>query len=508
MPDVLADMPQTPLLSVAEIVKSFPGVRALRRVELDVFPGEIVSVIGENGAGKSTLMKILAGMHLPDEGKLHWRGESRPFASLATKHDNAIALIHQELNLAGNLSIAANIFLGREPTRFGVIDQRRMNRDSSEYLEKVGLNLPPTTRVQQLSIGQQQMVEIAKALSTGAEMIIMDEPTSSLSTTESQRLFELSRQLRSAGVSIVYISHRLAEVAELSDRVVVLRDGENAGLLAGDDITHANMVRLMVGRELSQFFPHQSRQPGKVRLAVHELRVDPNFEHPIDLEVRAGEIVGLAGLVGAGRTEILQCIMGLRRALEGSVSIDGQPITLHSPRASISAGLAMVPEDRRHEGLMTQIDVEQNLSVASLNQRARLGFRSRSGDRNAAQSQVDSLKIKTPSLGQTVAFLSGGNQQKIVFGKWILCGPKVLLLDEPTRGVDIGAKQEIYGLMERLADEGVAILFVSSEMEEILGMSDRVLVMHEGRLSGELNRSDLSESAIMQLAVGSPTLTG
>jgi|694.fasta_scaffold25859_5 ribose transport system ATP-binding protein len=492
-------------LQIIDVTKSFPGVKALRGVSMEVREGEVLAVIGENGAGKSTLMKILAGVQGPDSGQLLWNGKPVTFRNTAESQQCGISLIHQELNLAGNLNLAANIFLGREPHRLGWIDQGKMHREAAAYLEQVGLKVSTKTLAGDLSIGQQQQVEIAKALSCDARVLIMDEPTSSLSSGEAEKLFELIKQLRKQGVSIVYISHRLGEVGRLADRVEVLRDGANAGRLEKNEITHQAMVRLMVGRELSQYFPHQEHPQKEVRLKVEDLIVAGKTAQPISFEVRGGEIVGMAGLVGAGRTEVVETLLGIRPALGGRVFVDGKNYPLGNPKQAIQAGLALVPEDRRHQGLMTAMSVEDNLVVVSLENRSRLGWIDRKGDRQAAQSQVDSLKIKTPHLQQTAAYLSGGNQQKIVLGKWILNEPKVLMLDEPTRGVDIGAKQEIYMLMEKLAAEGVAILFVSSEMEEILGMADRVLVMHEGRISGELPRAQLSEEAIMELAVGGVT---
>jgi ribose transport system ATP-binding protein len=495
-------------LKIHEITKSFPGVKALRGVTMEVQEGEVLAVIGENGAGKSTLMKILAGVQPPDSGELVWNGKAVSFSNTADSQACGISLIHQELNLAGNLSLAANIFLGREPHRFGWIDQRTMHREAAKFLEQVGLNVSTKTLAGELSIGQQQQVEIAKALSCDAKVLIMDEPTSSLSSGEAEKLFELIQQLRRRGVSVVYISHRLAEVTRLADRVEVLRDGANAGSLKKSEINHHAMVRLMVGRELSQYFPHQAHPLKDVRLKVENLVVAGRVSHPVSFEVRGGEMVGMAGLVGAGRTEVLEALLGVRQALAGTVTVDGKSYRLGNPKAAIRAGLALVPEDRRHQGLMTPMSVEENLVIVSSEGRSRWGWLDRRGDRKAAQSQVDGLKIKTPHLQQTAAFLSGGNQQKIVFGKWILQQPKVLLLDEPTRGVDIGAKQEIYSLMENLAAVGVAILFVSSEMEEILGMADRVLVMHEGKVTGELPRSKVTEEAIMELAVGGANVVG
>jgi len=368
------------------------------------------------------------------------------------------------------------------------------------------LKLPSSTPLSRLSIAQRQMVEIAKSLSIDSSLIIMDEPTSSLSAHESQRLFELIGQLKSERVSIVYISHRLAEVAQLSDRVEVLRDGKNVATLESDQINHQRMVQAMVGRDLNRYFPHVPKELGSVRLKLQGVRVHSNPEHPIHLEVRSGEIVGLAGLVGSGRTEVLEAIMGIRKVQSGLILVDGKPNRRGSIRSAIEAGLAMVPEDRRHMGLVTSMSVGENLTLASLEKVSRWGAMLPGADQRVGQSQVEGLRIKTPSLRQIAAYLSGGNQQKIVFGKWIIREPKVLLLDEPTRGVDIGAKQEIYGLMEQLAGQGVAILFVSSEMEEILGMSDRAYVMHEGKICGELSRSQMSEESIMGLALGRNTI--
>lgn len=490
------------ILEVSGISKSFPGVRALHDVDLDVGEGEVVALLGENGAGKSTLMKILAGVQPSDEGVMKVRGEEVTIHSVQDGLDLGIALIHQELNLATNLTVGANIFLGREPKKGGLIDEAEIAARSQEFLDKVGLEVSPDTLVGDLTIGRQQLVEIAKALSTDAKILIMDEPTSSLSSRETERLFEVVKDLRSNGVSIVYISHRLAEVVELADRVVVLRDGENAGELARDEIEHDRMVSLMVGRELSQFYAHNPQGPGEVVLSVSDLRTPVHPEHEVDFELRAGEIVGLAGLVGAGRTELLETLFGITPAEGGTITIGGDDIQVSNPRAAIGAGLALVPEDRKQQGLIIDMAVADNLSLAALKRDQKSGFLNFEAERSISEEMTRKMRIKTPSDRQVVRFLSGGNQQKVVLGKWLAMRPKVLLLDEPTRGIDIGAKQEIYALMEELAEKGVAILFVSSEMEEVLGMSDRALVMHEGRLTGELSRDQLSEEAVMHLATG------
>ena len=474
----------------------------MKGVSLAVHPGEVLAVIGENGAGKSTLMKILAGVQAPDSGELMVDGKARRIGSVQEALSLGIALIHQELNLAETLDVGANIFLGREPRRFGLIDSARITREAAQVLEQVGLAVRPDTLVSDLTIGQQQLVEIAKALSINARVLIMDEPTSSLSGHEAQNLLRLIGELRVKGVGIVYISHRLGEVHGLADRVEVLRDGENAGHLARTEISHGAMVKLMVGRELSQFYPHQTHPTGEVALEVRGLRTQAHPKQKVSFSIRAGEVVGMAGLVGAGRTEILEALFGITPPLAGEVWVAGQAVQHDSPRGAMQAGLALVPEDRKHDGLVLEMGVRENLSLATLHRDQRAGFLSRVKERALCEEMIPAMRIKTPNTEQPVQFLSGGNQQKVVIGKWLATRPKVLLLDEPTRGVDIGAKQEIYRLMEELASRGVAVLFVSSDLEEILGMSDRTLVLHEGRLSGELSRSELSEEAVMQLATG------
>jgi ribose transport system ATP-binding protein len=494
-----------PLLQVRSVSKRFPGVLALENVSLTLARGEILAVVGENGAGKSTLMKILAGVQAPDSGEILLEGRAVEINSVRAAQHLGIALIHQELNLADNLSVAANIFLGREPRRGWFIRRRQTETASTAVLQQVGLEVSPRTLASTLSLGKQQLVEIAKALSAQARVLIMDEPTSSLSQHESEALFRVIKDLRSRGVSIIYISHRLGEVKELADRVIVLRDGKNAGELSREEITHDNMVRLMVGRNFVIPRHDGKERTGKVALEVRSLRTNANPAHELSFSVRAGEIVGVAGLVGAGRTEMLRVLFGIDRALGGEILIDGVNQHIASPRGAIHAGLALVPEDRKEQGVILEMAVRENLSLASLRRDARAGFLDRGSERKIAGEMIAKLAVKTPSERQLVQYLSGGNQQKIVLGKWLALKPRALLLDEPTRGIDVGAKQEIYKLMEQLAADGVAILFVSSEMEEILRMSDRALVMHEGCITGELQREELSEEAVMKLATGGPS---
>lgn len=497
------ESPRSELLTARGICKRYTGVQALDSVDLEVGIGEVVAVVGENGAGKSTLMKILAGVIHADAGRTTLAGREVEIDSVRAATAHGIALIHQELNLAENLDIGANVFLGREPHRLGFVDRKTIERESLRHLAALGLDLSPRTLVGALSPGHKQLVEIAKALSANARILIMDEPTSSLSQHESHRLFETIRKLSADGVSIVYISHRLGEVSLLADRVVVLRDGRNAGVLDRAQATHNAMVRLMVGREASQFYARTPHDPGAVVLAVKNLRTRSAPQHALTFNLRAGELVGLAGLVGAGRTELLETIFGVERPLAGSMSIDAKSVAFNSPADAIAAGVALAPEDRKQHGLILDMMVAENISLTSLGRLRRAGgFIDRRSESTEARRMIERLGIRTPTERQVTRFLSGGNQQKVVLARWLTHTPRVLLLDEPTRGVDVGAKQEIYQLMEQLAASGVAILFASSELEEILGMADRTLVMHEGRMMGELARSQMNEEAIMRLATG------
>jgi ribose transport system ATP-binding protein len=497
-----------PLLEVHDLSKSFPGVRALDAVSLHAAAGEVLAVVGENGAGKSTLMKILAGVYQPDAGEIVLAGKPVRFAGVRDALDHGIVLIHQELNLADNLSVAANLFLGRERTRggpLGWLDRRAMFGEAEALLRRVGLAVPPGQQVGDLPIGQQQLVEIARALAQSARIIIMDEPTSSLSQKETETLFGVIRDLKRADVTVLYISHRLAEVQAVADRVTVLRDGKNAGELSREQINHAAIVRLMVGRDLKQFYArrHNAAPPSTNRgLAVRDLRYAGGPATPVSFSVRAGEIVGMAGLVGAGRTELAEALFGLRALVGGEIRIDGRPVRVRSPRSAIRHGLLLAPEDRRLHGLILSDSVEHNLSLPNLDMLSVLRLVRRRREAALARNLVDRLRVRTSSIAKAVGLLSGGNQQKVALGKWLARAPSVLILDEPTRGVDVGARGEIYALMDQLAADGVAILMISSDLEEVLGMSDRVLVLHQGRLAGDLGREQLTEEAVMHLATG------
>lgn len=490
-------------LNATNLTKKFPGVIALENVSLTVAHDEFVAVIGENGAGKSTLMKILAGIETPDEGAIEFEGRTVVMRDVTVAQSMGIALIHQELNLADNLDVAGNVYLGREPHRGMFLQHQVMRERTQQILQRLGATFAADTLVSELSLGQRQMVEIAKALSLDAKLLIMDEPTSSLSARETDALFAVIAGLRAEGISILYISHRLSEVKQLADRVVALRDGRNAGELSKSEITHDAMVSLMVGRDMSHAYDHVSQSPGHVTLKVQGLKTIANPTHEVSFQLRKGEIVGMAGLVGSGRTEILRALFGVEPPVSGDVTVDGQAINASHPEQAVAAGIALVPEDRKALGVFLPESVQWNVTLPSLSRDAQAGmFLNKEEATNMSVSMKEQLRIKAASLDTRVGTLSGGNQQKVALGKWLVMHPKVLLLDEPTRGIDVGAKREIYQLMEKLASEGMAILFVSSEMEEVIALSDRVLVMHEGRLAGELSATDINEESIMRLATG------
>jgi ribose transport system ATP-binding protein len=448
-------------------------------------------------------MKILAGIYQPDSGTIHIDGNSLVIRSPRDASRHGIGIIHQELEVIDTLDIAGNVFLGREPTwgPFRLIDHRRIEEDTAAVLARLGLDRSPRTLVGELSTAHQQMVEIARAIALNAKILIMDEPTSSLTLAETEQLFRIVRDLAVSGVSIIYISHRLTEVEALADRVVVLRDGRNAGSLVRHEIRHDPMVRMMVGRDITSFYtPHES-SAREASFEVSRMRTKryPNSE--VSLTIRQGEILGLAGLVGAGRSELAAAIFGVEPPLSGSVRIDGKVVDIPSPAEAIRRGIYLIPEDRRAAGLITGMTIRENITLPALGKYSSAGLIRRSSEVAIAERMCTELKIKSPSIETTASNLSGGNQQKVVLGKWLSLDPKWILFDEPTRGIDVGAKAEIYQLMRNLADRGVAILMISSDMEEILGNSDRVAVMHEGRVSGVLERAQCSQEAIMRLAV-------
>ena len=488
-----------------KIEKRFPGVHALKGVDLSVDAGEVVALLGENGAGKSTLMKVLGGVHQPDSGEVLIDGEPVHITSVSDATRYGIAFIHQELNVLDNLDVAANVFLGREPVRGGplrLVDTRRMREETRRHLARLGLEIEPDTPLSRLSIAQQQMVEIAKALSQDARILIMDEPTSSLTLSETARLLEVVKELRAQGVGVIYISHRLGEVKEIADRAVVLRDGANAGELAREEIDHDRMVRMMVGRDIQSFYQHPEGEKEPRYFVVESLRTARYPGKRVSFDVGRGEILGLAGLVGSGRSEVASALFGVEPALEADVRLGGEPVRLRSPHDAIRRGIYLVPEDRRAAGLVTDMAVRENVTLPSLERYASALLISFGREREAAKEVCTRLNVKTPSVEARAANLSGGNQQKVVLAKWLSLDPRVLIFDEPTRGVDVGAKAEIYALLRGLAEGGVAVLMISSDMEEILHVSDRVAVMHEGSITGVLGRSECTEENIMRLAVG------
>jgi len=494
----------TPLLEMRGICKRFPGVIALDGVTLEIAQGEVLALVGENGAGKSTLMKILGGVYQPDDGEIRLDGKPVSIHNVNDAMRLGIAFIHQELNVLPNLDVAANVFLGREPvyTPFRLINRKKIHADAAPFLKRLGLDIPTNTRLDRLSIAQQQLVEIAKALSLKARLIIMDEPTSSLTLSETNRLLELVCELRDSGVSIIYISHRLGELDRCANRVVVLRDGKNAGQLSHEEASHDKMISLMVGREIKNFYVKSEVPTTPGFLRVRNIHSPMYPDQSVSFDAAKGEILGFAGLVGAGRSEMAKTMVGLDGPTDAEVWLGSEKLSIRSPRDSIGHGIYLVPEDRRGEGVVVGMSIRENITLPSLPRYTSMGLIQRSRERKTADEQIASLKVKTPSAEALVVNLSGGNQQKVVLGKWLAMQPKVMILDEPTRGIDVGAKAEIYRLMRELAARGAVILMISSDMEEVLHVSDRVAVMHEGKITGVLDRPDCKEENIMQLAVG------
>jgi len=490
-------------LKLENIVKTFPGVRAVKDVSLEAYPGEILSLVGENGAGKSTLMNVVNGIFPADSGQIILDGEPVSIDSPRKAVELGITMIHQELALIPQMTVGQNIFLGREPRRKvkALIDWKKLYADAQREMDHLGIDIPVRAQISELSIAQRQMVEIAKALSYNARLIALDEPTSAITDKEATVLFELMRSLRDKGVTLIYISHRMEEVFDLSDRIAIMRDGQLVGVARKDEITPAEVIRLMVGRELNDFFPKVEVQRGKLVLEARHLKSGTMLKDA-SLTLHAGEIVGLSGLVGAGRTNLARVLFGADSLEHGEIILDGKPVSFKSPQDAIGMGIGLVTEDRKNEGLFLGQSVRSNAAVGLLKSLSRLGFIQYRKVNEWATKAVDSLKVRTPSLQQRVKNLSGGNQQKVILARWLALNPKVLILDEPTRGVDVGAKAEIYTLIGELAAKGVAILMISSELPEILGISDRILVMREGRVLAEFTREEATQDNIMQAATG------
>ena len=490
-----------PLLAMRGIVKSFPGVKALRGVDLSIHAGEVLALLGENGAGKSTLMKVLGGAYPADAGAIRVDGRDVHFHSPQDSRAAGVAVIYQEFNLVPGLTACENIFLGQETTRAGFVQRGKERERAAGLFARLGVKVDLDTPCRQLTTAQQQLVEIAKALAFEARIIVMDEPSAALTSHEVGRLFAIIRDLKRQGISVIYISHRLDEIFSIADRVSVLRDGENVGVRAIGEITRSDMIRMMVGRELKDEFPSRSSTIGAPRLEVAGLRRG-SAVRDVSFVVRRGEIVALTGLVGAGRTEAVRLIFGADRRDAGEIRLDGRTLAIRSPRDAIAAGIGLLTEDRKLQGLVLGHSARENFGLPNLTWLSRFGFVKLDRERAEFGRYVDTLKIKVPGQEQRARNLSGGNQQKVVLAKWLARNCDVLIFDEPTRGIDVGAKHEIYLLMNGLAAQGKAIIMISSEMPEVLGMADRILVMHDGRLTGEIaDARHATQEQVMQLAV-------
>jgi ribose transport system ATP-binding protein len=494
-------MTDSPVLEMRHIRKTFPGVVALDDVDFDLRRGEVHILLGENGAGKSTLMKILSGAYQKSAGQIIFDGNEVEIRNPKHAQTLGISTIYQEFNLIPHLSVGENIFLGREPRRFGLIDQRAIFQEATRALNGLGLTLDPRQLIKGLKVAEQQMVEVAKALSLDARILIMDEPTAALTEHEIKELFATIRSLRDKGVSIVYISHRMEEMFEIGDRVTVLRDGRTVGTYNVREMSKSELIRLMVNRELTELFPKERAELGPEVLRVEGLNT-PGELKDISFSLRKGEVLGIAGLLGAGRTELARAIFGLDKITSGTISINGAVQRIGSPRVAINSGIGFLTEDRKSQGLVLPLSVKENLCLASVDKFSRWGLMNAQNEQQAADRYVKDLRIKTPSLDQKVVYLSGGNQQKVVLSKWLCCKSEVFIFDEPTRGVDVGAKAEIYQLMNKLTASGVAIIMISSEMLEVLGMSDRILVMRGGRITGEFSADEATQERVLQCALG------
>jgi ABC-type sugar transport system ATPase subunit len=494
-----------PLIAMHGIVKRYPGITALRDVNLSVDPGEVMALVGENGAGKSTLLKILAGAVRADEGVIKVSGESVQIHSPRESQARGIAVIYQELNLANDLSVAENIYVGREPrNRLGVVDFRAMERGAGEILSTLGINIAPNAIVGGLNIALRQMVEIAKALLINARLVVMDEPTSSLTEEEVDTLLNLVRRLRSKGVSVIYVSHRMREIFEIADRITVMRDGALVGVRDAGTTTPSDLVQMMVGRDLQDLYGVRASPIDKTAAAALEVRglSSGKLLHNVSFQVRPGEILALAGLIGAGRSDAALAIFGAAKRRAGEIIINGRSMALRSPREAMNAGIGLVPEDRKHQGLFLGLPVRENMSSASLPEISRWSFVNRRRDRDLARHHAKQLGLRESAIEVASGTLSGGNQQKVVLARWLARRPKILILDEPTRGVDVGAKAEIYQLIRKIASEGVAVLVISSELSEVLGIADRILVMREGYGAGELDAARATEKSVIAMATG------
>ncbi len=489
------------VLTLSKVNKAFPGVKALTDVDFELRKGEVHSLVGENGAGKSTLMKIISGAYKKDSGVIKIDNKQVEISSPKAAEKLGISIIYQELNLINRMSVAENVFLGRPPRKYGVVQWKKMYDDARELFESFDVKMDVTKLTRQLSIAQQQIVEIFKAVSINAKVVIMDEPTSSLTETETEILFRIIRSLKKKGISVIFITHRLDEVFEVSDRVTVLRDGNYIGTKDITDITKSEMIKMMIGRELKKQFPERNVELGEEYFRVENLSNGRKIKD-VSFSVRKGEVLGFAGLVGAGRTDTMRLIFGADKKTKGKIYIEGEEVRIQSPIQSIDKGIGFVTENRKEEGLFLPLSVSKNVVAAAIDKIKSFKILNYKKERQLAEKYIDDLRINTPSVNQKVVFLSGGNQQKVVVSKWLLPDSDIMILDEPTRGIDVGAKREIYQIINDLAAQGKAIVVVSSEMEEIMGISDRIIVMHEGRIFGEVDKEEFSQQRITEYAVG------
>ena len=487
------------ILKMEHITKTFPGVKALDDIELKVRRGTVHAVMGENGAGKSTMMKCLLGIYKADAGTVHFDGEYRHYSGPKDALESGLAMIHQELSTVGQLTVAENIFLGREKTSKGFLQKKEMQEDTQKLFDQLNIAINPRTKMGALSVSQQQMCEIAKAISYDAQLIIMDEPTSSITESEVAHLFQMIRTLLDRGITIIYISHKMDEIFEISDEISIYRDGQYIATRPTKETSSSQLIELMVGRTLTDLYPKEPASIGSTCLRVEGLSREGEFEN-VSFELKRGEILGMAGLIGAGRTEVAETIFGIRKPSAGKVYVDGQETHIHSPQDAIAYRIGLLTEDRKGSGCFLPLNITLNTCMASLDKASRGPFVDYGRARESATKMREALSIKTPSLNQKIENLSGGNQQKVLVGRWLLTEPDILIVDEPTRGIDVGAKREIYKLLSDLAVQGKAIIMISSEMPELLGMCDRILVMAEGHLTGTLDASEATQERILQFA--------
>jgi ribose transport system ATP-binding protein len=493
-------MTNNTVVEMRNIVKTFPGVIALNGADFICRAGEVHALMGQNGAGKSTIMKVLAGVYQPDSGEIRLNGEPVTVTSPHHAQQLGISIIYQELNLLPDMNVAENVFLGREPrNKLGFVDARKLEAQASEVLHRLGVDISPRTKVGRLSVAQQQMIEIAKALSVNAQVVIMDEPSATLGGQDLEHVFEVISALKQQGVAVIYISHRLAEIYQVADWVTIFKDGEVIADRSIKELDRAELVQMMIGRKFSEAFPPRGSTVGEPMLTVKNLHCQ-NVLHDINLAVHSGEVVGISGLIGAGRSELAQAIFGARKIDRGQIEINGEPVSINGPRDAMRYSIGYLPESRKEEGFVTGQSVRHNSALPSLDQRQQFKFIKNGAEKQAVVENVKNLNVKTPGINQEVQFLSGGNQQKVVLAKWLITGSNLLIFDEPTRGIDVGAKGEIWNLMRELANQGRAILMISSELPEVIGMSDRIAVMHKGRIAGILPGGEATEEQVMTLA--------